>query len=83
MSKASDYISSGDGSGGGYPINAVVAINSDDTHYTAPNGTEWLQTGTTATDTNGDYTDATVINGVIGIPTAGTEDGTPTYTRIK
>ncbi len=45
-------------SGGTLPINSMLAINSLDAKYTAPNGSEWLRTGTTALDTNGDYPDA-------------------------
>ncbi len=64
-------------------INSLLPINSPDTHYIAADGSEWLQTGTTAEDPNGDYPDATVTTGKIGILTASTENDIPVYTRIK
>ncbi len=64
-------------------INSLLPINSPDDLYTAPDGSEWLRTGTVAQDTAGDYPDATTTSGVIGVSTASTEYSVPVYTRIK
>ena len=69
------------------PINGVIPINVTDTHYIAPDKTEWLKTGTTLQDTNGDYPDATLSSGdngyFIGLENESEKYGIPEYVRIK
>ncbi len=68
---SSDAIKNGDnsgvGGGGGLSVNSMLPINSPDDLYEAPDGSEWLKTGTVAEDTAGEYPDATVT--AIGVYT--------------